>query len=303
MTWNAESGLPRDGDRARAPVRAGEFGEWTTDKIDAECDSGYTAYASELRSLHRHWPSAPTAVRSSVFPEGLEWVGGILPQAAWHDAWWAAKSSQTLALTLLAASVRADATLSWLPQARLLGKRPAALFEVELAEHVLSERPRRTQLDFLALGQAGVVAVEAKFTEQGFGPCSCKGRAAGVCSERVRARPYWEVAARELGLQEAEGGCMLSVAYQPVRNIAAVQAIATPARQAAFVLTYDERNPYFSGVGRWPGWATVLAGLTERAETRFATLSWQELLGHLRADSALRAWAKEKHGLEPGAPS
>jgi hypothetical protein len=233
-----------------------------------------------------------------VFPAGLEWVGEIVAQDAWHDAWWAARSSQTLALTLLAASVAANPTLAWFPLSAQLGDRRSTFFEVELAEHVLNERPRTTQLDALFVGNRGVIAVEAKFSERGFGSCSCQGRATGRCSKRVRERPYWAVAG-ELGLREVEGRCALSLAYQPMRNIAAVQAIAGSNRKTGFVLVYDERNPYFTGAERWPGWVAVLEDLSTNAETRFGTLTWQQLLEGASLDTSLVTWAREKHGLEP----
>jgi hypothetical protein len=110
------------------------------------------------------------------------------------------RQSQTLALIFLAAAVRAYPTLNWLPKAEMLGDHRLGLFEVELAEHVLNERPRQTQLDFLAVGTEGVIVVEAKFTEKGFGSCSCSGRDTGVCS--VYDRPYWSVAKDELGQRE-----------------------------------------------------------------------------------------------------
>src|SRR5262249_17877707 len=160
----------------------------------------------------------PLVARRSVFPEELAWVGDLIPPDAWHKAWWAAKSSQTLALTLLAAAAHADPTLRWLPCGPLLGAKQTALFEVELAQHVLAERPNQTELDFLALGDKAVIAVEAKFTEKGSESCRCKRRAEGICSSRIYERPYWDVATRELGFREQEGTCPLSVAYQPVRN-------------------------------------------------------------------------------------
>ena len=150
------------------------------------------------------------------------------------------------------------------------------LCDDRLAAHVLNERPRQTQLDFLALGPSGVVAVEAKFTEQGFSSCTCDGRSEGICSERVFERPYWEEAKRNLGLRRRRSDCGLSLAYQPVRNIAAAAAIAGTERSAAFVLFYDKRNPYFGGSGAWKGWVSVLSFLNRRAAVPFAAVSWQE---------------------------
>ena len=209
------------------------------------------------------------------------------------------ESSQTLALTLLAASCRSQPTLSWLPFADQLGRQRLGLFEVELAESVLNERPYQTQIDFLATGSDAVVALEAKFSERGFEPCRCKQRDEGTCSARVYERPYWAVASRELGLRETADRCPLSLAYQPVRNIAAAQAIAGRARASAFVLLYDERNPYFAGAGRWPGWIVMLDGLTQHSQTRFAALPWQALITRADLDPETVQWAMDKHGLEP----
>jgi hypothetical protein len=108
--------------------------------------------ASELRRLS----NAPQR-----FPPSSSGSSTYCP-AAWHEAWWATKSNQTLALTLLAASARADPTFSWLPLSEVLGANAIGLFEVELAEHVLNEQPRQTQLDLLALGKGGVIAVRGE---------------------------------------------------------------------------------------------------------------------------------------------
>lgn len=241
----------RDADWLRTQQRARELAAWTPEAIDDQCVQAYEEYADALRARHRRWPHSPHARRDDVFPPHLPWLSTLLPPSLWHQSWWAAKSSQTLAITLLAAAGRSQPSLGWLPFAEQLGRRPLRLFEVELAPHVLNEQPFQTQLDFLALGGDGVIAVEAKFTERGFSPCRCAGRDEGVCSRRVRARPYWSTAARELGLREIPGRCPLSLVYQPVRNFAAAQAIAGD-RASAFVLVYDERNPYFTGSGAGP---------------------------------------------------
>jgi restriction endonuclease-like protein len=226
-------------------------------------------------------------------------VAEVVPPAVWHDAWWAVKSSQTLAITALAAAACADPSLSWLPSGPLLGARRVGLFEVELAETVLNERPYRTQLDFLALGEKAVIAVEAKFTERGFEPCSCNRGAEGICASRIYDRPYWDVAKRQLGFRELAGTCQLCLAYQPVRNIAAAEAIAGTGRKATFALLYDDTNPYFGGAGEWPGWAAVLDGLTRQSSVCFGALSWQELLGRIEASDSTLTWMSERHGLLP----
>jgi hypothetical protein len=285
----------QNADRLRVSESARDFGGWTHEQIVAECEPSYEAYAETLRGRHRRWPNSPQSARHEVFPAHLSWVSTLLPPELWHDAWWAAKSSQTLALTLLAAACRSQPTLPWLPFADQLGRQRVGLFEVELAEGVLNERPYQTQIDFLATGSDAVVAVEAKFSERGFTPCRCKQRDEGICSARAHERPYWAVAGRELGLREMAHRCPLSLAYQPVRNIAAAQAIAGRARASAFVLLYDERNPYFAG------WIVMLDGLTQHSQTRFTALPWQALITRADLDPETVQWAMDKHGLEPHA--
>lgn len=290
---------PRNADWLRVLGRGRELGEWPTERIEAACAPAHAAYGAQLRARHRHSPNGPHIERREAFPAHLEWIASLLPPDVWHDAWWAAKSSQTLALTLLAAAQRADPTLSWLPFANELGRSRLGLFEIELAEDVLNERPHQTQLDFVALGDRAVISVEAKFTESGLGHCRCAHRQDGICGDHIHERPYWRVAERELGLRQRPGQCSLSVAYQAVRNIAAAAAVAGPSRSAAFVLLYDDRNPFFTGAGDWPGWVAVLEGLTAHATIRFAALSWQALVASAPLDAATQTWAREKHGIEP----
>jgi hypothetical protein len=246
--------------------------------------------------------------RQAAFPDGLEHLAGAIAARAWHRHHLSAGSSQVLAIALLAAASRADASLQWLPgerrsrhpDARCL-RGPLALFEVELAPAVLRERPRQTSLDWLVLDRHNVIAAEAKFTERGLGQCSCKGREAGLCSERVLQRPYWCVASKDMRLHRdaSRTRCHLSLAYQAVRNVAAAQAIAAGRRSTAFLLLYDARNPYFAGSRAWPGWIRMLSQLMTRSATTFMPLSWQGLLGCAPVDGQVRVWAREKHGLEP----
>jgi hypothetical protein len=200
-----------------------------------------------------------------------------------------------LALMLLAAAARADASLQWIPGDSRLGT-PLPLFEVELAPTVLNERPRQTTIDWLVLDHRQVITAEAKFTERGLGQCSCAGRDAGACSDRVLERPYWKIASREMGMELTAMHCPLRVSYQAVRNVAAAQALAG-GRGTAFLLLYDARNPYFGGTGRWPGWRTMLASLMTDSRTPLMSLSWQELLHRVTIEVSVRTWAAEKHGL------
>ena len=277
--------------------------DWSAAAIEEECAVAYQAYKREVNRRHlAYFRSRPEArdserpwaatTRIAAFPDGGAELAGVLPERLWHRFHLFGGSSQVLAIALLAAAVKADPSLSWLPGADTLGARPAGLFEVELAADVLNERPRQTTIDWLVLGPRGVIAAEAKFTEQGFGGCSCERRSEGVCSARVLERPYWDVAEASLGLRRIEGSCALSVAYQPVRNVAAAAAIAGGHR-STFMLLFDERNPYFAGAGTWPGWVAILTSLT----AEFRSLSWQKLLRRVPIDQRVAEWAGEKHGL------
>jgi hypothetical protein len=199
---------------------------------------------------------------------------------------------------LITAANNADPALSWLRAAESLGSQHVGLFEVQLSPTTLNEWPRQTAVDYLVSGSTGVIAVEAKFTEQGFGSCSCEQRSTGQCSARVLQRPYWRVAETELCLRRGHDSCALSIAYQPVRNVAAARMIAGK-RAATFALLYDARNPYFSGTGNWPGWTAILSQLMQNSAVRFEAVSWQQLLADSHVDEHVRTWAHAKHGFEP----
>ena len=280
---------------------------WTAERIEAECASAHTTYANELRARHiDYFASHPerrsrtmvfaSRTRRAAFPDEWGHLAGALPARAWHRHHLSGASSQVLALALLASAIQADPSLQWLPGDWTF-RSVLSLFEVELAPWVLNEEPRQTSLDWLILDTGHVIAGEAKFTERGLGRCSCELRSAGHCSARVLERPYWDVASREMGLEREMRPCGLSLVYQAVRNVAAAQAIAAE-RRAAFLLVYDERNPYFAGVGHWPGWGMMLARLMRDSATVFRTLSWQELLVRVDCDPRVLQWAAEKHGLE-----
>ena len=116
---------------------------------------------------------------------------------------------------------------------------------------------------------------------------------------------YWEAAAELLGLPTARAG--RSLPDQPglrggAPAAAAARALAGPDRPAVLALVYDANNPYFAGLGDWPGWPAMLRAAVEAsadpAAFRFSAISWQELVPRLPLDDATRAWAREKHGLE-----
>jgi hypothetical protein len=281
---------------------------WTSDRIDENCEAAYDDYVDHVRHTHVAYfatrPERKSAThafgacsREAAFPDGWEHLAQVLAPGAWHRHHRSAGSSQVLALALLAAATRADSSLGWLSAEVSLGN-PLTLFEVEIADAVLNERPRQTSLDWLVIDHHDVIAAEAKFTERGLGQCSCKRRTEGQCSERVLERPYWEVAARDLRLKRQPAGqCSLGLGYQAVRNVAAAQAIAGERRRSTFLLLYDARNPYFSGARAWPGWVKMLAQQMRGSRTLFLSLSWQELLMRVDLASEVENWAHEKHGL------
>ena len=299
---------PRNADWIKVVGRGRAFAAWTRAAIDEECRAAYGDYAKAVRARHIAFFAARPELRSSqhpfaavdrvaAFPPGWSHLAGVIPEGEWHRHHLSGGSSQVLAVALLGAAVHDDPTLAWVPGRNSLGERVAPLFEVELAPPVLNEQPRQTVLDFAVVGSDGVAIAEAKFTERGFGTCSCRHAARGECSKRVLQRPYWHYA-KELGLPAAgDGRCALSLAYQPIRNIAAVGAIAEQ-RRPSFLLLYDRRNPYFTGAGRWPGWVRILEGLSRHASVSFAALAWQELLARVTLDADVLEWVREKHGIE-----
>jgi hypothetical protein len=173
-------------------------------------------------------------------------------------------------------------------------------FEYSVGFGLLDEKPRTTDIDFFVSGPDGVVAVEAKFTEEGMGKCSCAGRSKGVCDDRVKARPYWKVAREVFGLSgpNPPQPCQLSLAYQVVRNTAAVLEMTGLREVAAFGVFYDARNPFFAGAGNWPGWARIIAGFSSE-KVALRAVSWQKLIPLLpqRGRREVFNWASEKHGL------
>jgi hypothetical protein len=224
------------------------------------------------------------------------------------------KSSQTLALALLGAAIHQDVTLQGLWRTLGIGEpQPEAAqvaFEYALDPLDLHEEPRVTTLDFLAATTRELAVIECKWSERGFGSCSCLKDGDGspqpgnTCASRVDARnAYWRTAYRDFGLLPARiqrSFCPMSVAYQPIRNVAATRLLSG-GRRATFVLVYDQANPYFRQTGEWPGWPALLnATLEPSSNLTFKAISWQSLMSVLPIPSDVREWAVEKHRLPAG---
>ena len=177
-------------------------------------------------------------------------------------------------------------------------------------------------MDVLVSDDALIACGEAKYWEAGLGRChSCVKNApdehdggrkpdpaeTGGCSSEVRGRArYWAAARDMLGLPERVDGqaCPIAAAYQGVRNAAAAEALAE-GRTPAFVLFFDERNPYFVPTGSWPGWPShleALFGAGNRA-VEFRSCSWQRLLASGAVPDSVVEWARVKHGLELSSPA
>jgi hypothetical protein len=287
---------------------------WDAIAIDAACSSARATYLDEVRSRHEEFlrarsgthatePSRPWVVveRQHVFPPRQQHLASI--DIDWHLHHRSAGSSQVLALSLLHPLLHEGSDLSWL---RSFGPSAADVerssFEVALDSSTLNEHPYSTSLDALVQTSDAVLAVEAKFTEQGFGRCRCRHANRGVCDERVLDRPYWRTA-EALGLSREDGRCDLATWYQAIRCSAAARALATDGRRAIFLLFYDARNPHFTGSGSWPGWARMLRAVGQLDNSvEIDCISWQRLLSSAPVEGSVVRWCRDKHGITPAIP-
>lgn len=295
--------------------------------ITAECSAAYRAYEKDLKQhyiryfeknpgLRSYWHPYSARSVAAALPPGWSHLERILPHGALHRYARSAKSSQILALGLLGAACRSDPSMRWLWESLNLpghpsAQKPLVTFERFLAPTDLNEHPRTTQLDVCVDDPSFLLAVECKWTEQGFGTCSCArgGEGSplpgGYCSQRVIDRPeYWRHAKKFLNLAPERLPllpCQLSTVYQVARNIAAARHLAGKRRPGAFILVFDALNPFFRATGKWPGWPAVLNACLQShtgCDFFFRAISWQELIGNLPLDGNVRAWAHEKHRLD-----
>lgn len=180
-------------------------------------------------------------------------------------------------------------TVGWLPGSPC-ARRPLRLFEVELATHVLQERPRPTSLDWLVLDERVAIAAEAKFTERGFGRCSCDGRDVGDCSVRVLERPYWKVASRDLSLRRNNppASCSLNAAAH----------LVTPTQRVRLAKCYGPEivvpaaGPYFE-------LAVLLVDKPTTGKGDSMLSDAQELASALADAAQLRGFIRAVHFLVP----
>jgi hypothetical protein len=296
--------------------------QWPQDRIDAECTSAYAAYEKELRGHYVAYFERHSALRcrrqaysatslADALPPGWGHLQRLLPRKSVHRYARSGKSSQTLALALLGSAVHQDVTLEGLWRTLGIGgphvQATQIGFEYALDPLDLQEEPRVTTLDFVATTTRDIAVVECKWSERGFGSCSCLNDGDGSpqpgnnCASRVEARDcYWRTAYRDFGLPPARiqsSFCPMSVAYQPIRNVAAMRLLSA-GRRGVFVLLYDDANPYFRQSGTWPGWPAMLDDTLETSpDLIFKAISWQSLMSALPIPTDVRRWAVEKHRL------
>ena len=252
---------------------------------------------------------------SAALPEGYAALWQLLPPQSTHIHARSARSSQSLALALLGCAADRDPSFSWFWNALRLPhrvKEPTHYsFEHALDPIDLNEEPRVSQLDFVAETNRYFAAVECKWSEAGFGICSCAREkegnpgAGGFCADRVIVRDkYWLTAQKVFGLPGERLPflpCPISSSYQAIRTAAAARQLAGRHRQAVFVLLFDANNPYFCPTGAWPGWPALLEQTLAVKNTcsrfRFHAVSWQDLIRRLPLPPQVRTWAAEKHRL------
>ncbi|OAI39322.1 hypothetical protein AYO39_00565 [Actinobacteria bacterium SCGC AG-212-D09] len=298
-------------------VELRNLGDWTGPRIAQQCEAEYARYrAAKTESYRAYFAANPhlkaddhaykAADLAAALPEEWAEVATLLPESERHRHYLSGNSSQILGLALFGVAGRLDPSHDWLWNALApIPPResvPTAQFEKRLDPETLDEQPRQTSIDYFVEDRPSLICVECKWTEAGMGTCGCglDAAAGGDCSDRVLSRTaYWETARDVFRLPDRQEGkpCPLSFTYQAVRNVAAACALARPGQEPVFALIYDAENPYFAGIGDWPGWPATLGATLDDSPVRFRSVSWQELLPLLPLDASARAWAAEKHGL------
>lgn len=300
---------------------------WSKGRIDTECLPAYRDYERELKQHYTHYfqrhpelrcPNQPYSARTigATLPRGSQHLSWLIPRSSLHPFARSGRSSQMLALALLGSACAREPSLKWfwnILDLDLLVKDAGGTwyaFEQELPPSALGEKPRATKIDFVAGNSALTVCLEAKWSEAGIGICSCSvdgdgsPLAGNPCAERVASRSaYWAVASQLFGFPSQRlplFPCPVSLAYQAIRTAAAARFLSRQKQASAFVLLYDENNPFFRRTGSWPGWPAMLGQCLKKHEADgfyFRALSWEAILHRLPLTSAVRRWAAEKHRL------
>ncbi len=287
----------------------------TPKEIDQTVEEPYARY---MQTLYRLWQEcghpdvAPNghprsraltpAERAVLMRERIGPIADRMPADAWQDHCYSPRSSQALFVEVLGVLMECG-RLDLLCPERVVSDCTIAFEEVT---------DGRTKFDGIIRSPDGrvILTIEAKFTERGFSPC--KYPADGCCDGTWWARPdqyfgcpmatpgrnratgarYWETAVRVMNIPGQPPlslqTCPLWSGYQLFHNCAETYALD---QSAAWLLLYDERNPYFADPA--VGWAerikVLAAGLN--------TLSWQTLLSQVPAGNQRISRLRAKHGL------
>ncbi len=267
-------------------------------------------------------PDASEEIRQAIL--------GSVPVGERHEYFGSMRSSQALAQSVFGSLV-ALKKIDLLASLKADDDSPAFFDEVadsrvelEYAVGHLGE-PRPTSVDVWFEGQYRV-AVECKFGEGEFGPCSrpnikpnnhrydryhCDGtyshqreRKARCSLTEVGVR-YWDFVPElfKWAVDRDLTPCPLDGTYQLVRNVLAAcveldRSVNTETAHALVI--YDERNPAFHpGGNAYTQWNAAVDGL--RNNTRLRRCSWQRFVEHIRSDPELD-WLVEglrtKYGIE-----
>jgi hypothetical protein len=300
---------------------------WTQERIDEQCRPSYRRYERELKAHYseyfrrhpqlrcsRHVYSAGTV--AAALPPGYSSLEKQIPKSSLHRFARSARSSQLLALALLGSAAQRQPSLRWFwnaietPEKFTARRCSSFAFEHFLKPEDLNEKPRVSQLDFVVRNAKSLAVVECKWSEPGLGICSClregegNPRSGSYCAGRIEMRStYWRVANQYFGLEPTRDPlfhCALSAGYQVIRNVAAAVHLAGSAKDAVFVLLFDQNNPYFRPTSNWPGWPQLLKRTFERhcqPRFHFRSVSWQEIIQRMPLEASVRRWAAEKHRL------
>ena len=253
----------------------------------------------------------------------------LVPEADRHKWFRSFSSSQALAQSVLG-NLAVHGLLHCLAELHTDEGEPILGNSDLLAEHFTMEykldylgEPRPTSLDAYISGGYRV-AIECKFTEGEFGPCSrprmnpkdpnfaaehCSGDYSRQLGRKDRCALtgigvlYWRYVPQLFawGGESDLSPCPLNRNYQAVRNVLAVEVrpdktVSTHDGHA--LLIYDERNPAFQeGGAALAAYAETRAALREPAMLR--RCSWQRIVSHVR-QTGVMPWLVDELALKYG---
>ena len=196
-------------------AKAAQLAGWTGPEVAAECRTAYSAYKARKTAGYSTYFAANPHLKAdghaysakdlaAALPDDWAALDAQLPQAERHRYYLSGNSSQVLALGLLGVATRLDPSLRWLWEGLRRCPVQRRRFSVRSSSSRLTSRrlvrkPRQTSIDYFVDDASAVICLEAKWTEEGIGGCSCARSGGkpltGACATRVEARSaYWDVA-------------------------------------------------------------------------------------------------------------